>query len=180
MYGLFDRVVTRIERAVMLTAYTILILVIGGETIRRMVFASQAAWGPEVAMNAFVWLSWFAMSANVRNKTHLAFYGIRHKLPPKVQRGLAIFDCFLWMAVGLVVISTSYDVVMMHWQLGQIIFGTSIPLAAVSIAVPLGWGFTMLRILQDLYALLYPNARDVLAAQQKHFDDIEAQRQVRE
>jgi len=38
--------------------------------------------------------------------------------------------------------------------LGRNVFGTDIPMALASAAVPLGWSFSMMRILQILVALL--------------------------
>jgi C4-dicarboxylate transporter DctQ subunit len=53
-----------------------------------------------------------------------------------------------------VVITTSYNVVLNDLRLGRNVFGTDIPMALASAAVPLGWSFSMMRILQILVALL--------------------------
>ena len=70
----FDAVISWIENAVMLVAYLTIILVVGLETIRRMITGEQASWGPEVAMGAFVWLSWFAMANGIKAGTHPVSY----------------------------------------------------------------------------------------------------------
>jgi len=62
----FDSIITWIENAIMLISYLTIILVVGLETIRRIITGEQASWGPEVAMGAFVWMSWFAMSSGVK------------------------------------------------------------------------------------------------------------------
>jgi hypothetical protein len=38
---------------------------------------------------------------------------------------------------------------------GQKIFGTDIPVVVGSLAVPMGWGFSMLRIFQRLYRIFW-------------------------
>ncbi len=162
----FDAVVSWIEKAVMLLAYLTIILVVGLETIRRMITGEQAAWGPEVAMGAFVWLSWFAMASGVRTGAHLSFTTVRSRMPPRVRQGMEVFDCLLWFVLGAVVIVASWDVVLLNERFNIKIFGTGIPMAAISIAVPLGWGFTMLRVGQQLVRVLQGQTGPHLAAEE--------------
>lgn len=149
-----DRILSRIERHVILVSYMTLILLVGVETIRRMVTREQAVWGPEVALYAFIWLSWFSMSSHLRNNTHLAFTEFRNSLPGVWRRALDAIDCVLWMVVGGIIIVTSYSVVMKNIEMGQTVFGTNIPLAAASAAVPVGWLFSMIRVTQRLFDVL--------------------------
>lgn len=150
MNGRFDRILTTIENLVMFISYALLIIVVGGETLRRVITREQAAWGPEVALYAFVWLSWFAMSSNTRLGRHLAFTEFRNMMPARIKRCFEVFDCLLWFVIGGIIMYTSIQVVHTNIRLGQVVFGTPIPLWAASIAVPLGWGFTMLRVGQSL------------------------------
>ncbi len=150
----FDAIISWIEKAVMLAAYLTIILVVGLETIRRMITGEQASWGPEVAMGAFVWLSWFAMASGVKTGAHLSFTTFRNKMPKRMRQGMEIFDCLVWFVIGAVVMIASWDVVVMNGRFNQQIFGTEIPMAAISIAVPLGWGFTMVRVFQQLLRVL--------------------------
>lgn len=150
----FDSIVTWIENAIMLLSYLTIILVVGLETIRRIITGEQASWGPEVAMGAFVWMSWFAMSSGVKARTHLSFTLFRELMPFRVRQAAELFDCFLWFGLGLVVMYASWDVVMLNERFNQQIFGTQIPLAAISIAVPIGWAFTMIRVAQQAAQVL--------------------------
>lgn len=150
-----DRMLTQLENGVILTSYSTLILLIGVETIRRAIIGTQAVWGPEVALYAFVWLSWFSMAKHSRFGTHLAFSEVRLKFPESVQRFLELLDCVFWLAVGIIIIVTSYGVVQKQIAMGQTVFGTPIPLAAASLAVPVGWGFSMLRIVQRGWMVVF-------------------------
>lgn len=160
-----DRIISWIENAIMLAAYLTIILVVGLETIRRMITGEQASWGPEVAMGAFVWLSWFAMASGVKAGTHLSFTTFRHRMPFRVRQAMEAFDCLLWFVLGAVVMTASWDVVVMNNRFNQEIFGTEIPMAAVSIAVPLGWGFTMVRVAQQLVRVLQGDFGESVAAE---------------
>jgi len=151
---MFDRLITRIERTVMLISYLVLILIVSLETIRRMITGVQFGWGPDVAMYAFVWLAWFSMSSNLRSGNQLAFQTFRDRFSPHVRHGFQVLDCLIWLVIGSVVIVTSFQVVQTDLRLGRTVFGTNIPLVAASLAVPCGWAFSMIRILQMLYWLL--------------------------
>jgi TRAP-type C4-dicarboxylate transport system permease small subunit len=149
-----DALFSRIEKAIMLVAYLTIILVVGLETIRRIITGEQASWGPEVAMGAFVWLAWFGMAAGVKSRAHLSFTTFRNRMPYRLRQGMEVFDCLLWFVIGAVVMVASWDVVLLNERFNQQIFGTDVPLAAISIAVPLGWAFTMVRVFQQMLAAL--------------------------
>ena len=150
-----DRLMTRVENIVILTSYAALILLIGVETIRRAVTGQQAVWGPDVALYAFVWLSWFSMAKHGRFGTHLAFCELRARMPPLAQRGLELLDCALWLAVGSIIIFASYGIVEKQVAMGQTVFGTPIPVALASLAVPVGWAFSMIRIVQRAALVIF-------------------------
>ena len=154
MGRLLDQVFSSIEKAIMLSAYLTIILVVGLETIRRMITGEQASWGPEIAMGAFVWLSWFAMASGVKSRSHLSFTTFRNRMPYRFRQMVEVFDCFLWFIIGAVVMVASWDVVLLNERFNQNIFGTDLPMALISIAVPLGWGFTMVRVFQQLLAAM--------------------------
>ena len=150
-----DQGFAAIENVVILSSYSTLILLIGVETLRRAITKEQAVWGPEVALYSFIWLSWFSMARHCRYGTHLAFVELRSQLPMVAQRALEALDCVLWLVLGGITIFTSYGVVANNIQMNQVVFGTHIPLAAASLAVPVGWGFSMVRVLQRLWTVVF-------------------------
>jgi len=149
-----DRVLSRIESSIILLSYSTLIALVGIETLRRMLTGNQAIWGPEVALFAFIWMSWFAMAEHVRNGTNLSFGMFRQRLGKKLQLALESFDLLLWMVIGFIIIYFSIGAVSNNIAYGQTIFGTSIPIAVATVAVPAGWAFTMIRAAQRLFFLL--------------------------
>ena len=162
-----DRVLGRLENGVILASYTTLIVIVGVETLRRALTGAQEVWGPEIALYAFVWLSWFSMAKHGRFGTHLAFSELRQRMPQGAQRTLELVDCVLWMTVGVIIIVTSWGVVENQIKMGQTVFGTPIPMAVASLAVPVGWAFSMLRILQRAAMVLF--AWDRLKAERGGF-----------
>lgn len=148
-----SKFLTRIEDAVILISYAALIVFVGLETVRRMLTNDQAIWGPELAMYAFIWLSWFSMSSHVRNNTNLAFSAFRERLAAKWKVRLEALDLCMWLTIGLIIIVESVQLVHTNIVMKQIVFGTSIPLWVATVAIPIAWGFTMVGIAQRLVGL---------------------------
>jgi TRAP-type C4-dicarboxylate transport system permease small subunit len=61
----------------------------------------------------------------------------------------------LWLGAGTIVIYTTWGLIDRQLMFGQKIFGTDIPVVVGSLAVPMGWGFSMLRIFQRLYRIFW-------------------------
>lgn len=146
----FDRVLTRIEDGIILVSYAILICLVGFEVVRRLVTGEQWLAGPEVALYAFIWLSWFAMVHNINRDVHLAFSEFRDRFPPRIRAAFESLDCLLWIGLGCILIWTSWGVVERNIQFKQVVFGTDVPMWVASVAVPVAWSFTMVRVVQRL------------------------------
>ena len=146
----FDRVLTGIEDGIILVSYAILICLVGFEVVRRLITGEQWLAGPEVALYAFIWLSWFAMVHNINRDVHLAFSEFRERFPPRVRASFETLDCLLWIGLGCILIWTSWAVVERNIQFKQVVFGTDVPLWVASLAIPVAWSFTMVRVLQRL------------------------------
>jgi TRAP-type C4-dicarboxylate transport system permease small subunit len=150
-----DRVLLKIENSVMIVTYLILIGLVGGETIRRAIFQEQATWGPEIAMYSFIWLSWFAMARHCRYGTNLAFMQVRNSLRSPVRRALEVVDAMLWLIIGAVVFWSTAELISSNFASEQLIMGTPFPTWIINMGVPLGWAFSMLRIVQRLWLVLF-------------------------
>lgn len=146
----FDRVLTSIEDGIILVSYTILICLVGFEVVRRLITGEQWLAGPEVALYAFIWLSWFAMVHNINRDVHLAFSEFRDRFPPRIRAVFESLDCLLWLGLGCILIWTSWAVVERNIEFKQVVFGTDVPLWVASLAIPVAWSFTMVRVLQRL------------------------------
>ena len=147
----FNKVVTHVENGVMLVSYITLIVLVGVEALRRMITTEQAAWGPEISLYAFVWLTWFAMSSNIHTGRHLAFDEYRDRFPWPVRAIFESLDCILWLILGSIIISVSVGIVQNNIRFEQVVFGTDIPLWLATVAVPVGWSFSMIRVLQKFW-----------------------------
>lgn len=164
----FNRLVTAVENGVMLVCYVTLIVLVGAEAVRRMLTTEQAAWGPEISLYAFVWLTWFAMSSNIHSGLHLSFDEYRDRFPWPVRAVFESLDCILWLVLGAIIITASIGIVQNNIRFEQVVFGTDIPLWAATVAVPVGWGFSMIRVLQQFWSICNGERKKVVHQVRDH------------
>ncbi len=77
MFALIDR---NAERWALLVFYTMLVVTMALEVIRREVFAYSSVWGEEMVRYSFIYLAWIGAAAAVRERAHIRigviFWGI--------------------------------------------------------------------------------------------------------
>jgi len=147
------------ERAMMLPLYAFIALIVGGEAVFRYVVGTQTQWGGTMAIHAFVFLSWLGCAYHVRRRTHLGFDGLRRHMPPRLRCAACAVDDLLWIALAIIVVRYSFQMVEMQVSLESTVEGTdTIPLWLITATVPLSWSIIVLRAVQDL-VLLFSQAR---------------------
>ena len=60
-----------LERWLLLVFYSMIVMTIGTEVIRRFVLSYSSIWGEEIARYAFIYLVWIGVSAAVRDRAHI-------------------------------------------------------------------------------------------------------------
>jgi len=74
----------------------------------------------------------------------------------------------LWLILGAVIINLSTGIVENNIKFNQVVFGTEIPLWAATIAVPVGWSFSMVRILQEIWDIATGERKKIVHPIQDH------------
>jgi TRAP-type C4-dicarboxylate transport system permease small subunit len=57
------------------------------------------------------------------------------------------------LILGGIIISVSTGIVQNNIRFEQVVFGTDIPLWLATVAVPVGWSFSMIRVLQKFWSI---------------------------
>lgn len=151
MLSLIDR---NAERWALLVFYTMLVVTMAVEVIRREVFAYSSIWGEEMVRYAFIYLAWIGAAAAVRERAHIRIDVIFAFVPPRVKTLLYIFGDLVMLAIAVLALRWSLDVVSVSWRFGSISHGLRVSMVWFLAAVPIGFGLMAFRLLQSL-------ARDV-------------------
>ena len=138
------------ERWALLVFYTLLVMTVAVEVIRREVFAYSSIWGEEVVRYAFIYLAWIGAAAAVRERAHIRIDVIFNYVPPRAKAALYIFGDLVMLVIAVLAFRWSMDVVSVSWKFGSVSHGLRVSMVWFLAAVPVGFGLMMFRIVQSI------------------------------
>ena len=138
------------ERWLLLTFYTLIVLVIGVEVVRRFALSYSSIWGEEVARYAFIYLAWIGASAAVKDRAHIRIDVIQQFLSRKGQLMMYIFGDFVTLIISFFAVYFSFGVLLTSMKFGSVTHGLGISQAWFIAAVPIGFSMVIFRLIQSL------------------------------
>ncbi|MFU8778852.1 MAG: TRAP transporter small permease [Roseovarius sp.] len=154
MLSTLDR---NLERWALLIFYMMLVVTMAIEVIRREVFSYSSVWGEEIVRYAFIYLAWIGAAAAVRERAHIRIDVIMHYLGPRMKAALYILGDLVMAAVAVVALYWSWETVLVSAKFGSVSAGLRVSMVWFLLAVPVGFGLMLLRLVQsflrDLRAL---------------------------
>lgn len=139
------------ERWALLILYIMLVATMTIEVIRREVFAYSSIWGEEVVRYSFIYLCWIGAAAAVRERAHIRIDLILNYLPPRGRTLVYIFGDLVTLALALVMLWLAIETVEVSWKFGSVSHGLRVSMVWFLLAVPIGFGLMIFRLLQSLY-----------------------------
>lgn len=138
------------ERWALLVFYTMLVITMAVEVVRRELFAYSSIWGEEVVRYAFIYLAWVGAAAAVKDRAHIRIDVIFAYLPPRGKAGLYIFGDVTMLFVAVIALWWSFETVAVSWKFGSVSHGLRVSMVWFLLAVPIGFALMIFRILQSL------------------------------
>lgn len=138
------------ERWALLVFYTMLVATMAVEVIRREVFAYSSIWGEEVVRYAFIYLAWIGAASAVRERAHIRIDVLLHYVGPRAKAALYIFGDLVMLAVAVLAVRWSLEVVSVSWRFGSVSHGLRVSMVWFLAAVPIGFGLMVFRLVQSL------------------------------
>lgn len=139
------------ERWLLLVFYVMLVITMAIEVLRREVFAFSSIWGEEIVRYSFIYLAWIGAAAAVKERAHIRIDVIMHYLSPTVKTIFYIFGDLVMFAVAIVALYYSFETVHVSAKFGSVTDGLRISKVWFLMAVPVGFGLMIWRLLQSLY-----------------------------
>lgn len=153
------------ERWSLLVFYSMLVITMFVEVLRREVFAYSSIWGEEIVRYAFIYLAWVGAASAVKERGHIRIDVIMQYVNRRVKAALYIFGDLVMVFVAVIALYTSWHAVEVSWKFNSVSHGLRISMVWFLLAVPLGFALVMLRLIQSL---------------NRDFDDLKAGRPVYE
>lgn len=150
MREFFRKVDQNGERWLLLVFYSMIVVTISMEVIRRFGLSYSSIWGEEIARYAFIYLAWIGASAAIRERAHIRIDVINHYLPPRGQALIYLFGDLATVVLSLFAVYWSMHPFLVSIEFGSVTHGLRISLAWFSAAVPLGFSLMLFRLAQSI------------------------------
>lgn len=138
------------ERWALLLFYTVLVVTMAVEVIRREVFAYSSIWGEEIVRYAFIYLVWIGAASAAKERAHIRIDVLYHYLGPRSKAALYILGDLVMMAVAVLALYWSFETVRVSWEFGSVTDGLRVSKVWALMAVPLGFSLLIFRLLQSM------------------------------
>ncbi len=151
------------ERYLLLVLYTLVVVVIGIEVLRRFVLSFSSIWGEEIARFAFIYLTWIGASAGVKNRSHIRIDLLYEWVPKRHHFWLYILADVATMVFAFVAFYYSIIPILTSIQFDNVTDGLRINRSFFLVAIPLGFSMTMVRLVQNMIRDIddYRNGREI-------------------
>lgn len=150
MSAILDALNRNAERWLLLVFYTMLVVTMFIEVVRREVFAYSSIWGEEIVRYSFIYLAWIGAAAAVKERGHIRIDVLMHYVGPRVKAGLYMFGDIVMLAVALIALYWSFETVLVSAKFGSVSHGLRISMVWFLAAVPIGFALVTFRLLQSL------------------------------
>jgi len=147
MLSLIDR---NAEKWALLVFYTMLVVTMAVEVLRREVFAWSSIWGEEVVRYAFIYLAWIGAAAAVKERAHIRIDVLFNYVSPQVKTMLYILGDLAMLAISVLALWLSFESVEVSWKFGSVSHGLRVSMVWFLMAVPIGFSLIIFRLVQSL------------------------------
>lgn len=139
-----------LERWALLVFYTMLVVTMAVEVVRREVFAYSSIWGEEIVRYSFIYLAWIGAASAVRERAHIRIDVIFNYVAPRVKTLLYILGDLVMLVIAVLAVYWAFETVQVSWKFGSVSHGLRVSMVWFLMAVPIGFALMIFRLLQSL------------------------------
>lgn len=139
------------ERYLLLPLYTMIVVTISIEVVRRSLLSYSSIWAEEVARYAFIYVAWIGSSLAIKERAHIRIDLILKYLSNRNRIIVFIFGDILTLVLAVLAFYWSLESVLTSMHFGSVTHGLRISQAFFLAAVPLGFAMMVVRLLQSIW-----------------------------
>lgn len=139
------------ERWLLLVFYTMIVVTIVAEVIRRFVLAYSSIWGEEIARYSFIYLVWLGASAAVKQRAHIRINVLTNVLSTRGKSVLYLFGDLCTLVLVILTLYWSFDSIIASLTFGSVTHGLRISLVWFFAALPVGLSLMLVRLVQSIW-----------------------------
>ena len=139
-----------LERWALLVFYSMLVVTMAVEVLRREGFAYSSVWGEEIVRYSFIYLVWIGAASAVRERAHIRIDVIFEFCSMRAKALLYLFGDLVMLVVACFALYWSWESLMVSLKYGSVSHGLRVPMVWFLSAVPIGFCLLLYRLLQSL------------------------------
>lgn len=147
---LWRRLDDNIERWLMIASYGYFCVIILVEVLLRYGFGTSTGWGEMTARYAFVFLASIAVAEAARSRDHIRIDLLPARLGGRGRLLLYLYFDALQVVLALLVVVHAGRIMQLQLETGQMMQSLDVNIAFAYVALPLGWGLFVYRVLRRL------------------------------
>lgn len=147
MWSALDK---NVERWALLIFYSLLVITMAFEVVRRELFSYSSVWGEEIVRYSFIYLAWIGASAAVKDRAHIRIDVLYQFVSFRTKAFLYLFSDLVMLVVAVIAFYFSIESVWIAVKFGSVSHGLRVPLSLFLAAVPIGFGLMCIRIVQSM------------------------------
>ena len=141
-----------LERVLMVIFYSYFCTIIFVEVVLRYVFNMSTGWGEMTARYAFVFLASIAVAEAARHNNHIRIDIVPRMLGHRARLALYLYFDLLQLVLGGLIVFYAIRVMGIQWDNQQMTQSLDVNVAFAYLALPLGWGLFVFRVLRKMMA----------------------------
>ena len=140
-----------LERLALLVFYSMLVLTMSIEVLRREVLAYSSVWGEEIVRYSFIYLVWIGCALAVKSRAHISIDILPKACSNRVKLILYVFSNFVMLTVSCFALYWGIETLLVGFEFGAVSHGLRVPMVWFLFAVPMGFVLIIYRLLQVCY-----------------------------
>lgn len=144
------------EKWICIVLFFVTLVLLTIQVVSRYVFNSSPSWTEELARYCFVWLIFLGASYAASQAAHITIDTAINIYPKKIRKYMALLGLLIWTVVNIFIVYYSAKFTLKLYTSNRISISLFINVAYVYAAIPVGYAFTTIRILQkELLPILF-------------------------
>lgn len=138
------------ERYLLLPLYTMIVVTISMEVVRRALLSYSSIWAEEIARYAFIYVAWIGASSAIKERAHIRIDVLLPLFSTRIRGFIFLFGDIITLILAILAIYWSMEPVINSIHFGSVTHGLRISQAWFLAAVPLGFAMMVVRLLQSM------------------------------
>lgn len=126
------------------------VIIMGLQVFMRYVVNYSLAWPEEISRYIFIWFAFIGVSYSVRTNSHLRIDILFQYLSKKMIRVVETISDVFFLFFSVIVLLVGINLFTTIFATMQTSPGLGLPMAFVYLSLPVGFGLTIIRLLQNI------------------------------